>query len=231
MATDTSFGAFREFEDFNVTAIADKPEVDITAIAGGTTEVIAGDDGRIQINGDGGNDEQVGAVSFGRVMYTAGNAWLKMEARLYLDTIADYKIYVGFGDSLASASETSMSATSDVVSSNTMSDGIAILKDGDSTTDALWAVAQNGDSVTVGQVLDSIYNPSASTFTTLGCYLSLDRKSAVWYVDGTEVYRVDGSTLLVDAVALVPGVWCYDQATGTNHVVDYLYGSKGRSAA
>ena len=231
MSIDTSFGEFRQFEDFNVTAIANKAEISVTAISGGTTEVTAGADGRLRINGDGTGDEQVGGVSFGRTNWVAGDGYLKMEARIVLDTIADYKLFIGFATSLASASETTFSATSDTVTIDTITDGIGIVKDGDSSTDALFCVAGDTNTVTVSQQISTTYNPVATTFTTIGCYLSLDRTSAQFYVDGKEVYRVDGSTALVAAIALVPGVWVYDQSTGTNHDVDYLYGAKGRSVS
>uniref|UniRef100_A0A6M3IH31 Uncharacterized protein n=1 Tax=viral metagenome TaxID=1070528 RepID=A0A6M3IH31_9ZZZZ len=230
MATDTSFGEVRKFEDFLVTAVADLPEIDIKALAGGTTEVTAGADGLLRIAGDGTDDEACGAVSFGVIGWMAGDAYLKMEARIYISAITDYKIFVGFGGSIASSAETSFSATSDVVTIDTMANGIGLLWDGDQTTDRLWAVAGATDVVTVNKGLDVIYNPVATTFTTLGCYLSLDRKSAVFYVDGTEVYRIDSDTVLVAAVGLVPGVWVYDQGTATNIDVDYLYGAKGRSS-
>ncbi|KKL92581.1 hypothetical protein LCGC14_1883220, partial [marine sediment metagenome] len=57
------------------------------------------------------------------------------------------------------------------------------------------------------------------------------RKSAVFYVNGEEVHRIDSSSVLVGAVAMVPGVWVYDQGTATNHDVDYLYATKGRSTS
>jgi len=229
MATDTSFGEVRKFEDFLVTAVADLPEIDILANDGGTAEVTAGADGLMRITLDGDDADDVAACSFGVASWVAGDAYLKMEARIYLSAITDYKLFVGFGDSIASADETSFSATSDTVTIDTMTDAIGLLWDGDQTTDQLWAVAGATDVVTVNKGLGSTHNPAASTFTTLGVYLSKDRKSAQFYVDGSEVYRIDSNSVLVGAVGLVPGVWAYDQGTATSIDIDYIYGAKGRS--
>ena len=233
MATDTSFGEVRKFEDFIVTAIADLPEISSLAIAGGTTEVTADADGRLRIAGDGTNDEEVGAVSFGDVSWVAGEGYLKMEARIIVSAVTDYKVFVGFSDTIAETDtpETTFSATSDVVTIDTASDGIGILWDGDQTTAQLWAVAGATNVVTVEKGLGVADVPIGATPTTLGVYLSLDRKSAVFYKDGVEMHRVDAnSTVLVGAVGLTPGVWVYDQGTATNIDVDYLYAAKGRSA-
>ena len=138
---------------------------------------------------------------------------------------------MGSADVIASADETTFSATTDTVTIDTISDGIGILKDGDSTTDAFFAVAGATDVVTVGQVLSSDRNLVAATFSTLGCYLAINRQAAFWYIDGIEVHRVIGTSNLVGAVAMVPGVWMYSQGTATNLDIDYLYGSKGRSSS
>ncbi len=232
MAIDTSFGEVRKFEDFLITAIADRSDIDILANDGGTAEVVGGAaDGRMQITLDGDNADDVAACSFGDVNWTAGIG-LKMEGRIFIDDITDYKLFIGFGDTIASADETSFSATSDVVTIDTMSNAIGILYDGDSSTDQLWAVAGATDVVTVNKGLANLASlPVAAAGTTWGVYLSTDRKSAQFYVDNKEVYRIDSDTVLVAAVDLVPGVWGYDQGTATTIDIDYLYGSKGRSTS
>ena len=229
MAIDTSFGEVRKFEDFLVTAIADLPEIDIVTVTGGGGAVVAGGaDGRYRLDIVATDDDDVGAVSFGAVNWTAGDE-LKMEARIFLSAVTDNKYFVGFSDSLASADETTFSATTDTVTIDTISDGIGICWDGDASTAQLWAVAGKTDAVTVNQGLGADYNPVAATATTIGCYLSADRKSARFYVDGKEVHKIDSSTTLVAAVDLVPGVWAYEQGTAFNLDVDYLYAKKGRS--
>ena len=180
------------------------------------------------------NDDEPSALSFGALNYTAGEGPLYMEARFLLSAITDNKYFVGFGDTIASSAESSFSATTDTVTIDTMADAIGFLFDQDATTQNLWCVAGKTDAVTVNKSLAAKYNPVAATFIVLGVLLSADRKSAVWMVNGEEVYRVDGdrstSATLIAAVALVPGVWGYEQATAFNMDVDYLYGEIGRSA-
>lgn len=231
MATDTSFGEVRKFEDFNVTAIADLPEIDFQDNTGAASAIISGGaDGRFRMSVENSDDDDVTALTFGNLTWTAGDGYLKMEARIILSSVADNHYFVGFGDSLATADETVMFATTDTVATGTQSDSIGILWDGDATTAQLWAVGQKTDVVTVEEGLGTSDVPVAATPTTLGVYLSLDRKSAVFYKDGKEVHRIDSSTTLVAAVDLVPGVWALEQGTAYNLDIDYLYGSKGRSA-
>lgn len=231
MATDTSFGEVRKFDDFFYTAIGDAPEIDVQAMASGTTAIVAGaTDGRVAITANGDNGNEIGAVTFGALNWLAGNNYLKMEARLIIDDITSYTIFVGFGDALATGDETVFTATSDIVASGGQTDAIGILYDADASTSVLWCCAQDTNSITANQQLGSQYTPVAATGITLGCYLSLDRKSAVWYVDGVEVYRLDSPSTLVAAVDMVPGVWAVDESTGTVIEIDYLLGIKGRSS-
>lgn len=231
MAIDTSFGQVRQFEDFLVTAIADQPEIETLAVtAVGVTEIKAlGIDGRLNVGVDVSNDDDIAAVSFGKLNWRSGANDLKMEARIFITDITDNKFFVGFGDSLASADETSFSATTDTVTIDTMSDAIGIHFDNDATTKNLWCVAGKTDSVTANKSLASKYNPVANQALTLGCFLSADRTSAVWYVNEEEVYRIDGSTTLVAETDLVPMVQNFEQLTANIISVDYIYGSKGRS--
>ena len=236
MATDTSFGKVRKFEDFLVTAIADLAEIDVQSVTGDTAAVVAGGaDGRLRHTIGNSDDDDVGAVTFGALNWTAGDGDLFMEARIIISDITDNKFFVGFGDTIATSDESSFSATADTVTIDTMSNGIGILFDGDATTKNLWCVAGNTDAVTVGKVLPAKYNPVAAIPITLGVHLSQDRKSARWYVNGEEVYQVgaaapSGNTELVAAADLVPGVWNYEQGTAFNCDIDYLYASKDRSA-
>lgn len=231
MATDTSFGEVRKFEDFLVTEIGDLPEIDVQYNDSGA-DVVAADaaDGRYRLSLDGDNADDIAAVTFGDQNWTAGDGYLKMEARVIISAITDYSLFVGFGDTPASSDETAMEAPADVVTSGTQSDAIGILWDGDATTAQLWAVGQKADSVTVETGLGTDCAPVAATPITLGVYLSLDRKSAVFYVNGKEEHTINSDTTLITAVDLVPGVWAYDQATATNIDVDYIYAAKGRSA-
>lgn len=229
-ATDTvQFGQVEKFEDFLVTAIADLPEIDTQAVTGDTVAVVAGGkDGRLRHSISTSDDDDVGATTFGALNWTAG-VDLRMEARFFLSSITDNKFFVGFGDSIATADETTFSATTDTVTIDTQSDAFGILFDNDATTKNLWCVAGKTDAVTVSQVLNSKYNPVAATAITLGCFCSADRKVMEFYVNGETVYRIDSATTLIAAVALVPGVWNYEQGTAYNCDLDYLYACNPRS--
>lgn len=231
MAIDTSFGEVRKFEDFLVTQLSDLPEMDFEPNDSGADDVVSGGaDGRfrLSLDGDGSNDRA--ALTFGALNWTAGSGYLKMEARVIISAITDYTLFVGFGDAIATGDQTIFDAASDTVTSGSQSDAIGIFWDGDQSTDQLWAVAQANSSITVDKGLGTDTAPVGTIPTTLGVYLSKDRKSAQFYVDGKEVYRIDSDSVLISAVDLVPTVSCLDQGSATNIDVDYLYGVKGRSA-
>jgi len=227
-----SKGKVVQFEDFLITAIADLPEIDINTVTDtGVTEVVSGGkNGRMRLSTGTSNDDDKAAIS-GNLNWTAGEGPLFFEAMFLLSNLTDNMFFVGFGDSLASTNESSFIATSDVVDIETMSDGFGILFDNDATTKNLWCVAAKTDQITVNKVLSSKYNPVAATFIKLGCYVSTDRTSMAFFINDEEVYRVDGTTTLIAAVALCWYVINFEQATACNMDVDYVYCEQGRSNA
>lgn len=230
MATDTQFGTVYKEEDFLVTAIADLPEIDLQAVTGSTIAVVAGGaDGRLRLDIAASNDDDVGALTFGAVNWTAGSGDLWMAARFFLSSVTDNKYFIGFGDTIASADETTFSATTDTVTIDTMTDAIGLLYDEDATTKQVWAVAGATDVVTVSQGLGTATKPAVDTAVEMGVWLSADRKSAQWFINGKEVHRVNGDSVLVGAVDLVPGVWAYEQASAFNLDIDIIASRKGRS--
>lgn len=231
MATDTSRGTVEKFEDFLVTAIADLPEIDTQAVTGDTVAVVSGgEDGRLRHSIATSNDDDVGATSFGALNWTAGTP-LWMEARLFFSSVTDIKFFVGFGDSIASADETTFSATSDAVTIDTMSDAIGVLYDEDATTKQCWAVAGKTDVVTVSQGLGTVSKPSVDTAYTVGVFLSGDRRSAQFFINGKEVHNVTSDSTLIAAVDLVPGVWLYEQGSASNVDIDYISARKARATS
>lgn len=235
MATDTSYGKVEKFEDFLVTSIGDLPEIDTQAVTGDTIAVVAGGaDGRLRVTPATSNDDDVGAVTLGALNWTAGDGDLWMEARLFLSSVTDLKFFVGFGDSIATADETNFDATADTFDILTQSDAIGIGFDNDATTKQLAAFAAKTDAYTVGQFLGAAYSSSGdilkiNTALTLGCWLSKDRKSAQFFVNGKMVYEVNSATTLVGAVDLVPGVWTFEQGTACAYDIDYIAARKARS--
>lgn len=240
MPTDTQFGKITKHEDFLVTAVADLPEIDVQSVTGDTAAVVAGGaDGRLRHTIATSNDDDNGSTSFGALNWKAGDGRIYMEARLFLSSVADIKVFVGFADSIATADETTFSATTDTVTIDTITDGIGILFDNDQTTKQWMAVAGATDAVTVSQFLGSkvfqseggTNHPAINTAFTLGVELSRDRKQARFYVNGKEVYAVNSATVLVGAVGLVPIVVGMEQGTAYNLDIDYIHAEKSRSDA
>lgn len=232
MATDTGKGKWKAFEDFTVTAIGDLPEIDVQSATGVTTAILAGSHGGIvEIPMGTSNDDDVGAVSFGGLNWHVGESDLECEIRLRVETITDPKYFVGFGDSIASADESSFSATADAVTIDTMSAGAGFLFDNDASTLRLWCVAGAGDLVTVGKVLSTYPNPTADEWKTFRVYIAKGGRAIQWSIDGQEVHSVINNSeqsVLVSG-SLVPGVWNYEQATAADIEVDFLMGAGYRA--
>ncbi len=229
MATDTSFGMVRQFEDFLVTAIGDLPEISQIGVTGAATAVVPGEDGRARLKPAATDDDDKAGVGF-NLNYKAGSQPMGMEARVLVSAVTDNRFFVGFGDSLPETDETMFDNPADVLDIGTQSDAFGFFFDQDATTKQIFAVGAKTNAITVNQALDSKYNLTAAVFTTLGCTLSADRKTMVFYVDGKEVYRIDSATTLIAAVALCPCVMAYEQGTSFNMDVDYLYARKGRAS-
>ena len=232
---DTQFGAKNDyFEDFKVTAIGDLPEVDVQSATGVTTAILADQlGGVVEIPVAATDDDDVAAVST-NLNYQIEAGGLYGEARVKVDTsIADMKFFIGFADNIASADETTFSATTDTVTIDTVSDGIGWLFDNDATTKNFWAVAGAADAVTVGVSVANRHDFSGvGVWKTFGVYASPDGKAAEWYIDGEKVYSTESASALVTVTdPLCFGVWNYEQGTAYELEVDYLYVRNGRDQA
>ena len=232
MAIDTRFGLVEKMEDFLVTAIGDLPEIDVQSVTGVTNAIVAGGaDGRFRLEIAATDDDDVGAVTFGAVNWTAG-VDLYMQARIFLSSITDNKYFVGFADQIATGDDVIFDAAADAVTLGTDPvDAFGILFDNDATTKNFWCCAAKTNVVTLNKVLGARFNPAIDTALTLGCHVSADRKAMEFYINGETVHRVDSTTTLIAAVDLCPGVWAYEQGTAFNLDVDLIYGCKPRSTA
>lgn len=233
MATDTVHGFDEKFEDFNVTALADLPEIDTQSATGVTNAVVAaGKSGWMQIPIAASNDDDVGAISFGILSYQADTD-IMMSARVRLSAITDNKFFIGFGDSIASADETSFSVTTATTSIDTMSDAIGFVFDNDETTPVIHCVSGNTDAIVIDKALASSYNPVANTSYVFSVYLAAGATSAQFRINGKLVYTwVKGtgtSTAVSTSATLVPGVWCYEQASAFNMDIDYIHARQARA--
>lgn len=227
MATDTDLGFYRYHQDFDVTAIGDLPEVDVQSATGVTTAILADQRGGVvEVPVGSSNDDDVAAVS-SNLNFQVEAGGLTGSVRFKVDTsIADMKFFVGFGDVIASADETSFSATTDTVTIDTMSDAIGFLFDNDATTKRVWVVAGKADAVTLGQALDSNYTAAKialNTYHTFKVSVSSDGLFAEFSIDGKVVYTHTGTTPIITLTApLAIGFWAYEQGTACEYEVDYL---------
>lgn len=234
MATDTNIGFDEKFEDFNVTALADLPEIDSQATGGSTNAVVAaGKSGWMRVPVVSSNDDDVGAISFGLLSYQADTD-IMMSARILVSDITDNKVFIGFGDSIATADETSFSVTAATTSIDTMSDAIGFIFDNDATTAVWHCVSGNTDAVVIDKALGSQYNLVASTPTTFSVYVAAGASSAQFRINGKLVYTwtkaAGGSTAVSTSATLVPGVWNYEQGTAYDCDIDYIHARQARSA-
>ncbi len=223
MAIDAMKGKFKYFEDFLVTAIGDLPEIDVQSATGVTTAILANTHGgAVEIPMGTTDDDDVGAVTT-NLNYDVSVSDVECESRLRVETITDPKYFVGFCDTIASADETTFSATSDTVTIDTMSNAIGFLFDNDATTKNIWCVAGATDSVTVGQVLSSDFNPSADEWVTFRVFVAKGGQSAQWSINGKEVHRVYSTSQVVAATSVFcAGVWNYEQGTAADIEVDSI---------
>lgn len=235
MPTDTMRARKWKIEDFDVTAIGDLPEIDVQSATGVTTAILAAQHGGVvEIPMGTSDDDDLGAVTFGGLNYHVAESDLECEIRMRVETTTDPKWFTGFGDSIATADETSFSATTDSVTIDTMSDGAGFLFDNDATTKNIWCVAGASDAVTVGKVLGSEYNLAADEWATFRVWIAKGGRAIQWSINGKEVhavYRKSDESVLVGATAtLVPGVWNYEQGTAADVEIDFIGAGLYRSA-
>lgn len=230
---DSVRGNTEKFEDFLVTAIGDLPEIDIVSATGVTTAIVAAsgteaEDGWVELPVGSSNDDDVAAVSFGALNFFA-SVDIEMEARVRISATTDNKFFIGFGDSIASADETSFSRTAGTLTIDTMSDAIGFAFDQDDTTPQIVCAAGKADAVTLDAALGTTYNLTAGEPAVFKVYVAAGAKFAQFYINGKLVYTANvASALITTTAGLTPGVWHYEQATAADLEVDYLYSRKAR---
>ena len=237
MATHGGRGFFEYFEDFLVTAIGDLPEVDVQSATGVTTAILANQMGGVlEVPVATSNDDDVAAVSTNLNWSVNANGHLIGEARVKWDTsVADMFWFIGFGDSIASADETSFGATADVYDILTMTDGIGFVFDNDATTPRIVTVAGSVNALTYQSILSSRFTPVVATYYVIRVEVGPGGVAAEWSIDGEVVARTARAAGLTTpyvtvASPLALGVWNYEQATANELEVDYLFAHKGRDA-
>lgn len=232
MTVDTPRGAIEYFEDFLVTATGDLGEVDIQSATGVTTAILANQlGGVIELPVATSNDDDVAAVTT-NLNWQVESGGLVGEVRFKFDTsIADPYVFVGFGDSIATADETSFGASADVYDILTMTDGIGFVFDNDATTKRWVCVAGKADVLTHQTILGSRFNPALNTYYTFRVFVATDGKYAQWSINGEVVKELlSTSTIITPTAALALGVWAYEQGTALEVEVDYLYAKTSRDS-
>ena len=223
------------FEDFLVTAIGDLPEVDVQSATGVTTAILANQSGGVvEVPVATSNDDDVAAVSTNLNWLTNANGYLIGEVRAKWDTsVADMFWFIGFGDSIASADETSFGATADVYDILTMSDGVGFVFDNDATTPAVVAVAGAANALSFQSAINTRFTPVVGTYYVFRIEVGPGAVAIEWSINGEVMARAaraaGNTTAYVTVTApLALGVWNYEQATANELEVDYLNVRKGR---
>lgn len=229
-------GFFEYFEDFLVTAIGDLPEVDVQSATGVTTAILANQIGGVaEIPVVTSNDDDVAAISTNLNWSVDANGYLIGEWRVKWDTsVADMFWFIGFGDSIASADETSFGASADVYDILTMSDGVGFVFDNDATTPRVVPVAGSTDALTYQSILSSRFTPVVNTYYVFRVEVGPGAVAIEYSIDGEVVARAAraaGTTTPYarTSVSLAAGVWNYEQATANEIEVDYIFARKGRA--
>ena len=238
MATDTSRGIVRFFEDFVGTkVIADKPEYGVDTDP--AVEVLSGGKGGVlRITMDAGQTN-IGGINFGTLQWSAYDNYLEFEARVKMSAIGTgaERFFVGFTD-VQEDTLTEMpftGATTVLTAAANPDDAIGFFFEGD-MTDAYWVPASLNTSAVV---IDGATNMNAAekrlakitadTWHTLKFRIQSDAKHVEFFVDGKSVYTYKSSTQAAIAdVDLIPEVVVTEGTSAVNFDIDYVAVEAGR---
>ena len=219
-------------EDFCVTAIGDLPEVDIQSATGVSTAIVAAsgteaEDGWVELPVAASDDDDVAALSGGALNVVCAQD-VDFKARVRWSSVTDIRSFIGLGDSIASADESSFDAASGTVTIGDMSDAVGFFIDGDDSTVQFRCVSANTDVVVINQALGATYNPVAGTPITFGMHITAGATSVVFSINGKTVYTYTGTAAVSAAADLTPIVQNFEQGTANDLEVDRLFCRKGR---
>ncbi len=229
MATDTSFGKVRYFDDFHRKVIdsATASLYTVNADTGGTAFAINEQhNGVIRGTGDG-TDGDITNI-FGPPIWRCDKGGpMTLEWRVTLITsIADGEQYIGWSDDDGTDENPITLSTADAITTNA-SNAVGFAYTGAGT--ASWkAVSVNGDADGTVTACNKggATTPTVATFQTFKIVLNQDG-DADYYIDGTWQARED---LAVSATTLLaPAVAQQDGGTARSTDIDYLYINAGRS--
>ena len=242
MATDTSRGIIRFFEDFQgLDVVADRPEYGVDTDP--AVEVITATDGSgiggvVRITMDAGQTN-IGGITFGTTQWSAHDNYLEFEARVKLSALGTgaERVFVGFTDVQADTlSEMPFTgATTVLTAAADPDDAIGFFWEGD-MTGAFWTPASLNTSAVV---IDGATNMTAdekrlATITaaqwhTLGFRIQSGAKHVEFFVDGKSVYVYKSATQAAVAdVALIPEFVVTEGTGAINADLDYVYCEMGR---
>lgn len=238
MATDTSRGIVRFFEDFVGTkVIADKPEYGVDTDP--AVEVLSGGlGGVVRITMDAGQTN-IGGFNVGTLQWSAYDNYLEFEARVKMSAIGTgaERFFVGFTD-VQEDTLTEMpftGATTVLTAAADPDDAIGFFFEGD-MTDAYWVPASLNTSAVV---IDGATNMTADQkrlakitagqWHTLTFRIQSDAKHVEFFVDGKSVYVYKSATQAAIAdVNLIPEVVVTEGTSAVNFDIDYVAVEAGR---
>jgi len=240
MATDTSFGMVRVFDDF----VLDSDALWLTsADTGGTTAVVADGTahlgGRLRLATDT-TDDDMNEVATGLCFQVLDTGPLVMEARIMVETGAvatDIAITVGFNDDPTEASNTLPVELAGTTFTSNSSTFAGFVYDIDATNDDWHVFSVDDDADTTTAIADLRVTgkaPVADTWETLRVVLfdngTGNPSKAEFYRNG-KLEKTLASTLDRDAV-LCAHIAAENRAAAAHNLdVDYIYVMGGRGTA
>ena len=237
MATDTSRGIIRFFEDFLYDVVADKPEYSVDTDP--AVEIVATAIGGVVRTTMDAGQTNIGGMSFGQLQWSAYDNYLYGEWRVKFSAVPTTaeRVFVGFTDvqedTLTEMPFTGATTVTTVATNPT--DVIGFFWEGDMTGNYFAPASQKTDSLVVhGSANMSADEKRLATFVidqwyTLGVRIESGAKHVTFTVDGKTVYLYkNADTAAIADVPLTPYFVVQEGTTAINFDVDYVYVEAGR---
>ncbi len=225
MATNTGFGKFKWFDDFEGYAIDTTNDVSVGADSGGSFAANAQScgAGRLTTHSNSGDTTAVCRS----LTWKAANGGIIMEARLTnVTAITTRAIFVGLTDTIATSTTVEFPISlSGSTFTTTATDAVGFVYDTDATTDVWYCMGVKADTDATS-VSTATAPSAAATWDTLRVMVDADG-NADFFVNG--VFKGHVANAVTASVALTPIVVLETRSDAAVYAdVDYMYCEGGR---